>query len=425
MKNELLHTPEGVRDLYGMECARKAVLRDRILDVFHRYGYQDIQTPTFEFFNVFAKERGSVVSKDMFKFFDKEGNTLVLRPDITPSIARFVAKLYADEDMPIRMCYCGNTFYNGDSLKGRMKEMTQIGAELIGDDTSDADAEMLACLIDSFQKVGLREFQVEIGHSSFIEALLKDLPLDEEDYENLYALLEAKNFYGIDEFLETKEVDDSIRKIFLKLSECFGSIEKISEIRRMTDREDIIAPIAYLEKLYHILSFYKMERYVYFDLAKLGRYKYYTGIIFQGYTHGTGEVICTGGRYDNLLKQFGKVAPSVGFAINLDQLMLALSRQHLLEDADIWSDMLVYEREQKEAAICLANTLRSEGVRLQMMKKFREKSLDDYISLAKRSNVHRVLYIPQEGEQVVVTDISSGTKMTQALSDFWNKGEVQ
>ena len=115
MKNELLHTPEGVRDLYGEECAAKETMRQKITDIFHRFGFRDIQTPMFEFFDIYAKERGSVSSRDMFKFFDKEGNTLVLRPDITPSIARSVAKYYAQETMPVRLCYCGNTFINHDS----------------------------------------------------------------------------------------------------------------------------------------------------------------------------------------------------------------------------------------------------------------------------------------------------------------------
>ena len=108
----LLHTPEGVRDVYNGECAKKLAVQERMHKVLHSHGFHDIQTPMFEFFDIFNKERGTVASKNMYKFFDREGNTLVLRPDITPSIARCVAKYYKEEELPIRLCYMGNTFIN-------------------------------------------------------------------------------------------------------------------------------------------------------------------------------------------------------------------------------------------------------------------------------------------------------------------------
>ena len=125
MKRDLLHTPEGVRDIYNGECARKSVIQERLHDVCFKYGYNDIQTPTIEFFDVFSKERGSVPSNEMFKLFDRYGNTLVLRPDMTPSIVRTAAKYYADNLLPIKLCYAGNTFINVSKYyQGKLKENT-------------------------------------------------------------------------------------------------------------------------------------------------------------------------------------------------------------------------------------------------------------------------------------------------------------
>ena len=135
MNRQLLHTPEGVRDIYGREYARKLHVEKTIHQTLNLYGYQDIQTPTFEFFDVFSREIGTTPSRELYKFFDKEGNTLVLRPDFTPSMARCAAKYYMDEDIPIRFCYAGNTFTNTSSLQGKLKEVTQMGAELMGDDS--------------------------------------------------------------------------------------------------------------------------------------------------------------------------------------------------------------------------------------------------------------------------------------------------
>ena len=132
-----LHTPEGVRDIYNVECGKKLALESRLKKVFHLYGYHDIQTPTIEYFDVFREEIGTTPANDLYKFFDREGNILALRPDITPSIARAVATLFETENFPIRLCYAGNTFINHSSYQGRLKESTQMGAEMIGLDAAD------------------------------------------------------------------------------------------------------------------------------------------------------------------------------------------------------------------------------------------------------------------------------------------------
>ena len=164
MSKRLVHTPEGVRDIYGDEKAAKNIVEQLLQDKIKSYGYQDIQTPTFEFFDVFSKEVGTTPSRELYKFFDKEGDTLVLRPDFTPSIARCAAKYFMDEDVPIRFCYRGNTFINTSSLQGKLKEVTQTGAELIGDASVQADAEMIAMMIEALYHAGLSDFQISIGN---------------------------------------------------------------------------------------------------------------------------------------------------------------------------------------------------------------------------------------------------------------------
>lgn len=129
MSQRLLHTPEGVRDLYGTEYARKQQVELRLKESLRLWGYRDIQTPTFEFFDIFSREIGTTPSKELYKFFDKEGNTLVLRPDFTPSIARCAAKYFCEEQAPLRFSYLGNSFTNTSNLQGKLKEVTQMGAE--------------------------------------------------------------------------------------------------------------------------------------------------------------------------------------------------------------------------------------------------------------------------------------------------------
>ncbi len=206
MIEKLLHTPEGVRDIYNDECEAKLILQNNLHQVMKLHGFKDIQTPTFEFFDIFSKERGTVPSNDMYKLFDREGNTLVLRPDITPSIARCVAKYYKEETLPIRLCYMGSTFINNSSYQGKLKESTQIGAELINDDSLEADAEMLVITIECLLKAGLKEFQVEIGDAEFFLGLVEEAGFTQDEEMQLRNLIEQKNIFGVEEILSSKEM---------------------------------------------------------------------------------------------------------------------------------------------------------------------------------------------------------------------------
>ena len=214
MKDQMLHTPDGVRDIYNGECKQKLLLQDRLHEVLERYGYRDIQTPTFEFFNIFGKEIGTTPSRDLYKFFDKDGETLVLRPDFTPSIARSAVKYFSEDDIPVKLCYMGNTFINSSSYQGRLKETTQCGVELIGDGSVAADAEILAMVVDSLKASGLKEFQISVGHASFFQGLVQSAGLGEEETQELRELLNNKNFFGVEEFIETLDLEDNLKNLF-------------------------------------------------------------------------------------------------------------------------------------------------------------------------------------------------------------------
>lgn len=397
MKNQLLHTPEGVRDIYNKECEKKLTLQHSLQKELKLFGYQEIQTPTFEFFDIFSKERGSVVSKEMFKFFDREGNTLVLRPDITPSIARCAVKYYQDESMPLRFCYTGNTFINNSSYQGRLKESTHLGCELIGDSTPDADAEMIAVIINCLLKSGLTEFQVELGEADFFQGLVEEAGMDEETESRIKELIEEKNYFGVEEILDGFSMPEQIKTAFLKLQELFGTVEKLEEAKKLSSSPRSQKAIERLEQIYEILKCYGLDRYVSFELGMLGGYKYYTGIIFKGYTYGTGEPIVTGGRYDSLLGQFGKDAPAIGFAIRIDQLLTALSRQKIDVPVSMVNVLIVYEECCLRQGISLADSYRKQGIPVQCIRRCQEKSMGDYDTYAVDHQMKEIIYVDQEG----------------------------
>ncbi len=397
MAESLLHTPEGVRDIYNGECARKLAVQSRISKVFHRYGYQDIETPTFEFFDIFNKERGSVGSREMFKFFDRDNNTLVLRPDMTPAIARCVAKYFMEETVPVRLCYRERTFTNNTSYQGRPKEITQTGAELIGDGSADADAEMIVMVIDALKAAGLREFQVELGQVDFFRGLTEEAGMDDRTRETLRELIENKNYFGVEELLSEQEMPETPKRLLLRLPELFGGFEMLDELKDEVTNDRSRRAIERLKQIREILDCYGLTEYVSCDLGMLSRYRYYTGIIFKAYTYGTGEYVVTGGRYDRLLCQFGKDAAAVGFAIVIDQLMLALSGQQVqIETAGVQT-LVLYKPEARRDAVRLAAELRGRGENVCLMQKQAERTLEEYRDYAARNGIGTMYNLEESG----------------------------
>lgn len=405
MANKLLHTPDGVRDIYGVECTRKAVVQDKMLNIFHLCGYQDIETPTFEFFDIFNESRGSVKAKEMFKFFDRDNHTLVLRPDETPAIARCAAKYFLDEDMPIRLCYIERTFINNSSYQGRLKEASQTGVELIGDDSADADGEILAMVIRALKAAGLTEFQVELGEVDFFKGLLEEAGMDGEMEEALRELIENKNYFGVEELVMAQPISQELKQVFLKLPELFGSLDQIQAAKDLTVNPRALKAIERLEEVNRILAYYGLSDYVSYDLGMLSQYQYYTGIIFKAYTYGTGAYIVNGGRYDKLLEQFGKDSPAVGFGISVDELLLALSIQKIETEVSVANTMILYEQESRKNAIQLADHFRNAKMAVQLQLKEPERSISAYQAYASRRDLNNLLYLDSKGYTVKVMNL--------------------
>ena len=395
MKEHLLHTPEGVRDIYGEEYERKLKVISLLHDKIFSYGYRDIQTPSFEFFDVFSKEIGTTPSKELYKFFDKEGNTLVLRPDFTPSIARCAAKYFLEENMPIRFSYFGNTFTNTSQLQGKLKETTQMGIELIGDSSVHADAEILSVMIESLQNTGLKDFQISVGNVEYFKGLCNELLFTENMEVTLRDYISNKNFFGAEEYLINENVDIESRKLLLKTEDLIGSVDILDDAKKVVNNDRSLNAIRHLYDLYTVLKAYGIEQYVSFDLGMLSKYKYYTGMIFKGYTYGVGDVIVKGGRYDNLLYQFGKSAPAVGFVIMIDDLMQALLRQNITLPLDKNRVIILYENTQFSKALMHAKELRQKGIPVELIEKKEDTQFSVYQDFSNRVMASDFIYMKE------------------------------
>lgn len=371
-KNNLLHTPDGVRDIYGKEYDNIKYVRKTISDCLSSYGYSDIQTPSFEYFDVFSKEVGTIPSRELYKFFDKDNETIALRPDFTPSIARCAAKYFMDEDRPLRFSYIGSTFQNISSLQGKYSEVTQEGAELIGDGSVEADAEMVSLLIESLLKTGLDNFRISVGEVDYFKGLCSEANLSPDEEADLRDLISSKNPIAAADLLKECNISDEMRDKLLRITDTFADHSMLSELEKDAGNNISKKAIERLSSLFELLKIRGYEKYVSFDLGMLSKYQYYTGIVFKAFALGAGSPIAMGGRYDTLLSYFGKNAPAVGFVILPDDVEKLLERQGMEFPSESKTEEIFFvsgDASSYEAAVKKACEIREKGGRAALIKK--------------------------------------------------------
>ena len=361
MNRNLLHTPEGVRDLYGKELRDRNYVMSLINNKMKNYGFQDIDTPSFEFFDVFAKEISNNSSMELYKFFDNEGRTMVLRPDFTPSVARCVSKYFIEDDTPVRFCYSGKTFLNTHNLQGKLKESTEMGAELMNDGSVYAEAEVIALLVESLKGASLTDFQISIGDADYYYGICDEAGIDSDIEADIREQIANRNRFSADLIMQEAGIPDKYRELLQSVSTCIGDATVLDDAAKLINNKRSCHAIAHLQELYKVLCSYGIEKYISFDLGMLSKFNYYTGVMFSAYTYGVGDAIARGGRYDNLLEKVGKAAPSIGFMINIDELMKALQSQKIELNND--DELIVIEFDDSTFGSSLdeAKRLRKEG----------------------------------------------------------------
>lgn len=386
-----IHTPDGVRDFYGKELSNKNYIVKQFVGVSKTYGYREIQTPTIEFIDSFSDEVGSANSKEFYKFFDKEGNTLILRPDFTPSIARCASKYYKEDDMPLRFCYRGSTFTNTQEHQGKLNETTQLGLEFINDSSSAADAEVISAAIEGLIRSGLDDFQIIIGDINFFKGICEEANLDEETENYLRDYIASKNYFGTKSFLAKHGLSESYAEYFDKISSLFMKdidLVNLKDKVKSSKSKEAIDRLLFVKELLSIKGF---DKYISFDLSLLSKHHYYTGIIFKGYTYGVGQPIILGGRYDKLLGKFGKNAPAVGCVCMADLVLNALMRQGKEIGNGYYIDyLLVYSDDKYKECILKADSLRLDRRKVAMFRYDAGKDEEFYREYAKNNGFNSV-----------------------------------
>ncbi|HEX9026991.1 MAG TPA: ATP phosphoribosyltransferase regulatory subunit [Clostridium sp.] len=358
--------PEGTRDLILDECAIKRALEKDIDEIFEKWGYKEVITPTLEFYETFNYNSQTLREEDMYKFFDNRGRILVLRPDMTIPIARVVETKLKDAKFPIKLRYTSNVFRVHESLGGKRNEYTDCGVELIGIEDKKSDLEVLVLALEALKKLGLNDFKLEIGNIGFFNGAFKNLDIDQECREVIAQFIEDKNLKSLDDYLEELDIKEEYKKFFNKLPWMFGDKKILEDAKKLAFNDEIKENLEYLEVLYSQLEALGYGENVTFDLGMVPRLNYYTGMIFRGYGEGVGNTLLRGGRYDSLIKSSNANVPAIGFSIDINSVIPNVQlNKNLNEGENVYK--MYYSEKNRIEAIKKSEELRSQGYIVELL----------------------------------------------------------
>lgn len=312
--------PEGMRDLILGECESKKELQLQIEECLNSWGYQEIITPTIEFFKTYDAGFEDIQEENMYKFFDANGKILMLRADMTIPIARVAATKFKNAPLPLRFRYCANVFKVHEEMSGLQNEISDCGVELIGMDEECAELEILITAMEALQVIQHKKVILEIGNINFFSEACQSLALKEEQIKQLAKLIDDKSLKALADYLEALNLKEKDRLFFQKLPWLSGDETILIEAEKYAFNDSLIAIIKRMIQLNQQLKSLGYED-IHFDLGKVTNLNYYTGLIFEAYVEGIGARILSGGAYNNLIGKYGRELTAVGFSIKLDALL--------------------------------------------------------------------------------------------------------
>lgn len=347
--------PLGMRDTFPKIFEKQEAVRSKGREFLQLRGYEFIKTPTLEYYDTVGKA-SAIVESSLFKLVDTQGNTLVLRPDMTTPIARVASSKLLKEKIPLRLAYFANVFRAQELEGGRPAEFGQMGIEIIGDASVYADAEVILTAIDLLKELGVEDFKITIGNAGILDAIIRKNVETDEQFETLHQLLVQKNFVGFEEAVVSFRLPRAEEETLLNF---IGEATELKSIRQIAKYLSEKQALLYMEQLASILEIADVAKYIAFDFTLASHMNYYTGMLFEVYAAGSGFSLGNGGRYDGLLSDFGKDVGAIGFGLRVDYLLEVMPKREQQND-----DVLVlFVSTQLKQAIDKAQELRAQGKR--------------------------------------------------------------
>lgn len=355
MAIQMFEKPLGMRDDFPSIVKRKSELSAAGIKTMEQYGYEMLQTPSLEYYETIGKI-SAIADNQLFKLLDNQGQTLVLRPDMTSPIARVAASKLLKEKMPVRLGYYSNVFRAQLREGGRPAEFEQMGVELIGDESLYADAEVILLATEILSRIGVDNRRIVIGHTQLLQQVLRGYGLEEATIERLRTEMVAKNKVAYENLIDSLTMDiDAISSL-----KTIMNATSLEEWKPWINPKDPIQLSLYedMHKLQAILDRNGLHDFVTYDLAFTSHMTYYTGMVFEVYGEGSGFPLGNGGRYDGLMERFGLNVGATGFSLRVDRLLESMPTQEVEKE----HVLLLYDEADEEQAHTKAKEMRASDI---------------------------------------------------------------
>jgi ATP phosphoribosyltransferase regulatory subunit len=413
--------PKGAKLYLPEEAAQKRVVEERLLEVFRRWGYREIVTPAYEYFDVLSQGTDRELQERMFKMVDREsGRLLALRADITPQVARIVATRMRDEPKPLRLAYVSNVFRYAEPHVGRYREFYQAGVELVGLPNPEGDAEMIAMTVEGLQALGLTAFQIDVGQADFFRGILEDLSVDEATSRELRSALDHKDQSGLERLVAELRAPAEVTELLLALPLLYGRGDVLDRAKRSVKSARSEAALANLAEVYRLLRVYGLADSVLLDLGEVRGFDYYSGVHFEAYVSGLGAPLVGGGRYDQMLGRFGYDCPATGFAFEIGRALLAMESQGAAATLPGPDFFVIDFTPEKTRALALSRRFRDLG--WAVARDIISRPLEESLAYARGQSARWALVIAGPGapegdeDRVRVLDLQGGGERAVAVA---------
>ncbi len=396
---------KGTRDILPDEMLLKERISNIIKSVFKKYGFVPLKTPALENFETLNAKGagGEEIRKETYNFTVK-GKRLGLRFDLTVPLSRFIA-MNPQLQFPFKRYQYDSVWRYGEVLSGagRYREFEQFDIDIIGIGSVKAEAEVLSATVDTFNKLGLRDFRIKVNNRKLLNDFLKMCGVKAENYKNVLVAIDKLDKKSVEE-VRKEIMDYGINKsacdlIFKGLNASFKDLKlKASEGYKE------------LSELFNIAKLYNMAAFLDFDLSLARGLDYYTGTIFEVKVKGS-RSLAGGGRYDNMIGLFsGKSIPAVGISLGIDTIIDVMLNKGLVEKkgSDVEVFIAVASGNVYDRAVEIARKLRDKvkNIELELL----DRSLKAQLRYADKKGFERVIIIGERDLQdgcVVVRNLKN------------------
>lgn len=357
-----------MRYYIGSEARLRRAVEDTAMAVFDGWAYEEVITPSVDYYGLFEQGMGHAEAHRAFRFTDADGQLLALRPDVTSSVARAAATLLADQRRPLRLCYAAPVFKQQQHSHAEWRrENTQLGCELIGAGGAAADLEVLAIAAETLARLGLREkYRITINSVEVFNGIAEGLGLDDASREAMRALIDTRDARELRGFLRSYAISEEERTVFAELTQMTGKGEILDRARRVVTNNRSVIALNDLETLWRVIESLGLSDSFDIDLGDVSELDYYTGLIFKVFIQGAGARVGRGGRYDSLIGNFGSSEPAIGFILDLDALTDVLRRSGEAIAADSSNGTVAIAEGRLGATFLAAQQQRAEGKRIKV-----------------------------------------------------------